>query len=195
MDKDQTNDSTRTHFVESGSIPKPGPIGRLVRLLLGYFCLYFFWQLVTKGGILIQVGIPNQAGLWIGAALAFLVFPYVVSIGFRRDWGRWPQAAILLMAMAASGASLFIYGSVWGPPVAWLVVLWLVYVYGHLGLCFALSGLFATPGCEMRAIPHLIGQIFKQEVKEHVCPGPLGPLDRWEARKYASKSAEKEIAS
>ena len=120
MDQNPIKDSTRTHFVESGSIPKPGPIGRLVRLFLGYFCLYFFWQLVTKGGILIQVGIPNQTALWIGVALAFLVFPYVVNIGFRRDWGRWPQAAIVLMAMAASGASFFIYGSVWGPPLAWL---------------------------------------------------------------------------
>ncbi len=195
MSEDTTKNTARTQFVEPGSIPKPGPIGRLVRLLFAYFCLQFFWQLVTKGGVLFQIGLQNQSGIGLGAAMGFCVFPYVVNIGFRRDWGHWPQGGILLMASLAGGAGYFFYGNPWGSPLTLLVVLWLVYVFGHLGLSFLLSGIFATPGCEMRAIPHLLGRISHQKVPEHVCPGPLGPLDRWETGKYASKNAEKEIPS
>jgi len=40
----------------------------------------------------------------------------------------------------------------------------------------------ATPGCEMRAIPHLLSLVTGQEAKEHYCPvGPLHRIDKWEA--------------
>ena len=61
---------------------------------------------------------------------------------------------------------------------------WNVYLYGHLGAAFIISGLIATPGCEMRAFHDLYSRITGTPTKEHYCPvGPLHPIDQWEARR------------
>jgi hypothetical protein len=43
-----------------------------------------------------------------------------------------------------------------------------------------------TPGCEMRAIPDLLGRLTGHTAQEHHCPGFITPLDNWEARRYQS---------
>ena len=64
----------------------------------------------------------------------------------------------------------------------WLTVL---YVFGHLGLSFLLSAVIATPGCEMRAIPHLWTLLTGRATREHHCPGFLDSLDAWELKRKA----------
>ena len=48
------------------------------------------------------------------------------------------------------------------------------------GISFVLSAALATPGCEMRAIPHLWTIVTGRATKEHYCPGFLDGLDKWE---------------
>jgi len=38
---------------EPGSFPKPGPIGRIVRLTFGSLCLWYVTSLFTAGGNLV----------------------------------------------------------------------------------------------------------------------------------------------
>ncbi|MFQ5609661.1 MAG: hypothetical protein ACE5F8_05260, partial [Woeseiaceae bacterium] len=65
-------------------------------------------------------------------------------------------------------------------PLWATIAIWMIYIYGHLGVSFVLSAVLATPGCEMRAIPHLLGIVFRNETREHYCPGFLGNIDEWE---------------
>ncbi len=63
----------------------------------------------------------------------------------------------------------------------------MVYVYAHLGLSFVLAAALATPGCEMRGIPHLVGLLRGRSSGEHYCPGFIDGLDRWERERRLPK--------
>ncbi len=167
-------------FERPGSLKKPGAIGRIVRLVSGLACLYGLFALLTQGIWLVRTPLSHPAWLFL-IAFGFYVFPHVVNIGFTRSWGRRPQLVIALLVIALGVLSLVQYGSFWGPPLGWFVLVWLVYIYAHLGISFLLSSIIATPGCEMRALPHLWTLITGRETAEHFCPGPLDRVDKWEA--------------
>lgn len=168
-------------FEKFGTLEKPGPIGRIVRLAFGLICLNFVWVLIT-GGTWLANNITTDLAFWFALVMGFLVFPYVVNIGFTQSWGRRPQFIIIILAVGAGVWSLIQDGDVWGAPLGWLVVVWLFYVYSHLGISLVLSSIIATPGCEMRAIPHLWTLITGKETKEHYCPGLFNPIDAWESK-------------
>ena len=77
-------------------------------------------------------------------------------------------------------------------PLWWASQLVNVYVYAHLGLSFLLSAILATPGCEMRAIPHLAGILTRAPAREHYCPGFLDNVDRWERARHSPQSGDTE---
>ena len=72
--------------------------------------------------------------------------------------------------------------NVWMGPLGWFMVVWLFYLYGHLGISMLIAGFIGTPGCEMRAIPHLWTLLTSRDTKEHYCPGFLNGLDAWESK-------------
>ena len=78
---------------------------------------------------------------------------------------------------------LIIYGQVWGPPLGALAYAMTVYTFGHLGVSFVLAAFLATPGCEMRAMPDLLGRLTGRMAQEHHCPAFIQPLDNWETRR------------
>ncbi len=58
--------TTDLKLEECGSLPKPGPIGRLVRLAFGYLCLNYVYGLwMTRNSLLTEDG-GFQVILWIG---------------------------------------------------------------------------------------------------------------------------------
>ena len=174
--------STQLALDKPGTLIRPGIIGRTTRFLFAAACFYAFWSVLDHGDAFL-VSTPTALTKAVAAmAVAFWLFPYVVNIGFSKGWGRWPQVAIILLLLAAAAGSWVSYGGIFGPPVGLVMFVWLVYVFGHLGVSFALSSVLATPGCEMRAIPHLLSLVTGQEAKEHYCPvGPLHRIDKWEA--------------
>ncbi|MCK5489362.1 MAG: hypothetical protein KAI98_05215, partial [Gemmatimonadetes bacterium] len=90
-------DSIETVFKEYGSLPKPGFIGRLVRLGFGVWLLSGLYMLITDGWQgLVGTTPPTHWTMWAFIGLAFLVTPYVINIGFTRNWKRLPQIAIAL---------------------------------------------------------------------------------------------------
>ena len=175
--------STELRLDEPGTLRRPGVIGRIVRLLLAALCL-FALQGVLRQGDAFLVSTPTTLKQFVFAiAVAFWLFPYVVNIGFSRGWRRRPQGAIVLVLLAAAAASWVFYDNILGPPVGLVMSVWLIYVFGHLGVSFALSSALATPGCEMRALPHLWTLVTGRATKEHYCPGGLDRIDKWEARR------------
>ena len=174
--------STKLNLVTPGSLVRPDPVGRLVRLVFGLLFLNFLWKVFQTRTDLLSSTLAGLIELSIGIVIALVVFNYVVNIGFSRDWRRIPQIVIALLFVLAALIGWLQYGSIWAQPMGAVAFVWLVYVYAHLSVSFLLSAILATPGCEMRAIPHLVSLITGRETGEHYCPGgPLHRIDLWEA--------------
>lgn len=175
--------TTDLRLDEPGTLPRPGPVGRLARLIFGAMCLYYVNGLLTiADGILSpDGGIPQM--LWNGIVPGLFLVSYVVNIGYSRAWKKWPAvvSAVVLGMIATVGyltsgtvETAALGRSIWG---------WELYVFGHLGAAFLVAAVIGTPGCEMRAFHDLYSRLTGVPVKEHYCPvGPLHPIDRWEAR-------------
>lgn len=163
-------------FDEPGTLENPGPIGRIVRLVLGALCLWLAWQLAVHSDLTYLY----KASFWILAVLGLMLAPYVVNIGFGAKWGAWPRVAPAAIMLGAAAVGYSTAGTPLAFPLWAATTIWMVYIYVHLGASFLLSAILATPGCEMRAIPHLLGLLFKRGAREHYCPGFIENIDKWE---------------
>lgn len=176
-------------FDQPGTLAKPGPIGRIVRLVLGTLCLWPMWQLARHS----STTDLYDPSFWILSLLGLMLVPYVVNIGFGVKWGVWPRVTSAAIILTAAIVSYITANNALGFPLWVTVAVWMIYIYGHLGLSFLLSAILATPGCEMRAIPHLIGLLSKQDAREHYCPGFIENIDQWEhsrLRKFDANDSE-----
>lgn len=173
-----------TRFESGGSLAPPRWIGRAVRFGLGVWLLSAFYSVVRYGwSALVSTTRPSDWTWWAFMAVAFWLLPYVVNIGFTRNWKRAPQLVLGAALALAIVADLAFWGTWWAPPLGALVWTWLAYFSGHLGGSFLVSALIATPGCEMRAFPHLRARIIGRETRAHHCPGFIDSVDRWEGRR------------
>jgi hypothetical protein len=163
-----------------GTLPKPHLIGRTIRLAFGLAIFYFIYFLVLNGRIEILPQVPTDAGTYIGIVLGFMVFPEVVNIGWTLRRGSWPQLALILISIILAMLGFVIFNNWWFPLLGWFIYLWLLYTYIHLGISFIIASILATPGCEMRSIPHFWTKITGRETKEHFCPGMISGIDKWE---------------
>ena len=164
------------HFEDADTIQPPGWIGRAVRALFGYGSLNWIYQLSSFGD---AQALSNL--FVIGLSLfALQLIPYTVNIGFGVSLSFWPR----LIAATGIAVAMFLGWQSTGDltsPMLWNAVLVLnMYVFGHLGISFVLSTLFRTAGCEMRAIPILLGRLTGKKARDHHCPGPIRAVDNWE---------------
>jgi hypothetical protein len=134
-------------------LPKPGLIGRLVRLVLGGLLLYFLLNIVVvipwraRDFLAAQTAwnVPGGAW-WIAAIVCFLALPIVINSGFGRHWGGWPRVAFLFLAAGAILWDWLAYGAFWAWPLAGLVFLLIAYVFAHAGISYLVAAFAATPG-------------------------------------------------
>jgi hypothetical protein len=170
-----------------GSLERPGIIGRLVRLALGVLCLYGLQEIITYRAELIETPVSSLPNFALLIALCVCIINYVVNIGFSREWGRLPLYLSLGIFGLTAGASLIIEGSADTGILGISLFAWLFYFYAHLGISFVVASLLATPGCEMRAIPDLVGRASGQGAQEHHCPAAfITKIDEWEQRRSQS---------
>ena len=173
-------------LVESGSLARPGLVGRSVRLAFGAACLWGLWRITANLGVVIAapITVATHPAFAFLIALCFAIINYVVNIGFSKSWGRWPAYVSLAGFLVLALAALVIDGEFNSPILGVPLFAWLVYFYGHLGISFVLASVLATPGCEMRAIPELLGRISGHAAAEHHCPaGFMTRIDAWERRR------------
>lgn len=176
-------DRLETRFEKRGTLPKPGPIGRIVRLFWGILLGYAVYDLLIHRDGFVRESMPYWT-VWIYIPLLLMVFPYVVNIGFGVNWRAWPRWIVIVILAGGMVASRLITGySWWSPAVGWFTYLWFLYLCTHLGSSFLVSALIATPGCEMRALPHLWMLVTGRETSEHYCPGMMDTVDGWERRR------------
>ena len=170
-------------LVKQGSLERPGPIGRLTRLALGLLCAYALYQLILYRVIIISKPVSVLPSLTIMVVAAILIINYVVNIGFGKNFGRWPSYISIALVLSLAAVSWLVFGTADHPVVGLALWSWLVYFYSHLGVSFMLSAIIATPGCEMRSIPELLGRLFGRTAQEHHCPASfITKIDAWESR-------------
>ncbi len=171
-------------LLDPGSLARPGPLGRLVRFALGALCLFALWDIVQHAETTITQPFSSLDNLALLILAPLCIFNYVVNIGFSKSWGFRPLAVSLAILALAAGIALLISGSFDHPIFGVPLILWLGYFYGHLGIAFILSAVIATPGCEMRSIPELIGRASGKASEEHHCPAAfIGKIDEWELKR------------
>lgn len=182
----------RIRYAEPGTLSRPGPIGRAIRFILGAFCVYLVVAILTQASPFFTGRALHAASVWVLIFIGLYLFPDVVNLGFGKAWKRFH---LLLGLVALAGVTALVgwamNGSTVGPPLGTLVSIWLLYVFGHLGISFLLAAFQATPGCEMRSIPQLWAVISGKPAQEHYCPGVLTPIDRWEAKRGARRRGER----
>lgn len=174
--------TTDLQLEEPGTLTKPGPVGRLMRLTFGALCVYYVVGLID-----VQQSMQNSEGhirgvIWNGILPSLFLVSYVVNIGFSRAWKKWPAIVSggVLLLVAAYG--FYSQGMLETAILAQAIWVWELYIFTHLGLSFLLSALLGTPGCEMRAIHDLRAKLTGSQAREHLCPvGPLRSIDRWES--------------
>ncbi len=84
--------TTDLNLKDAGSLPQPGPIGRLVRLGFGALCLLYvaeLWDIRNNPTVSGQISFVLGSGLPFG--LYFL--NYVVNIGFSQSWKKMARCA------------------------------------------------------------------------------------------------------
>lgn len=171
-------------LVTVGTLERPGPVGRTVRLLLGLVCLYVLYDIAEYRSGIVSTPLTTLPNLLLALLVALWLFNYVVNIGFSRSWGRRPVLWTLALLITFAGLSLLVFGSADHPLFGAPLFLVLAYFYAHLGLSFVLAAAIATPGCEMRAIPELLGRVRGRDVPEHHCPAAfIARVDEWEHKR------------
>ncbi len=180
--------TTDLKLEKQGALPRPGPIGRTVRIVFGAVCLWYVVGLLNAGNTLTSTDGTVPDLLWNGVIPSLFLVSYVVNIGFSRNWRKWPayiSGAVLMAAFALGyGADGVIESALLGRTI-WI---WELYIFLHLGLAFIVAGTIGTPGCEMRAFHDLYSKFTGVETAEHHCPiGPLQPIDRWESRRLDAR--------
>jgi hypothetical protein len=173
-------------FDKQGTLPPPGPLGRLLRLALGILIL----KLVYDWLFTIDSGDYAQPFILFWIAFSIALAPYVVNIGFGINSGAKPRY-ILAGSWILAGIAGFLLEATLRSEFLWSVVeLTQVYLYGHLGISFLLSAILSTPGCEMRAISHLLGKVSGHGSQEHYCPGFIDNVDRWERERASGNKTD-----
>ena len=181
--------TTDLKLTGKGSLPRPGPVGRLVRLGFGVACLYYAYHLLGAFPDQLMNGDRVRPLLWNGILFGLIVVSYVVNIGFSRAWKKWPALVSIGVLGSAAAYSQLTAGAFESRLTATVLWVWLLYIYAHLGSAFLVSAFIGTPGCEMRAFHDLWTRTSGIPTREHYCPiGPLHPIDQWEARQAWMKA-------
>jgi hypothetical protein len=178
------DNNTETKFQSAGTLPPPGPIGRSVRVVLGLGCLYFVWQIFYYWPSMVESESLFGNGSFLFMALFGLYLsPYVINIGWKLNTKRWPQVIIVVISALFMGYNYYALSQINSPLFNTLTLIWLSYIYFHLGVSLVISAIISTPGCEMRSIGHLYSIFTGNKIYEHSCPGPLNKIDKWERSK------------
>jgi hypothetical protein len=170
---------------EPGSLPRPGPVGRAVRLAFGLLCLWHITSLIYVMDNLFNSDGHIKETLWNGIIIGLFLVSYVVNIGFSKGWKKWPAIISVSVFLLIAGIGYLTQGEFETSLLAWTIWGWELYVFSHLGLAFILAGVIGTAGCEMRAFHDLYSRFTGILTKEHICPiGPLHSIDQWEAGRF-----------
>jgi hypothetical protein len=136
----------------------PGPIGLLLRVVLGAASVYALVELVTKWDIFRDQDLI-ESDFWFVTLVTLCLLADVFNIGLRRRWGPWPVVVFLAGAAALGSAGYLAAGEVWTAALAAWVYAGDLLVFGALSVSFPVAIATRTPGCELNALPRLVARL------------------------------------
>ncbi len=135
-------------FEDAGTINRPGTIGRCVRFGNGMGVLAVLIWIVTSYETFMSSenpGVLVATLISLAVFFAFVNFMAIISVGIVRNYD-WLLVVLVLAFLSAVVFDFVHYGHFWGPPLGVLALLFMGYVYTHLGLSYIVAGVFAVPG-------------------------------------------------
>jgi hypothetical protein len=186
-------------------VPRTGPVGRAVRLLLAVGFTYGLATLVDQGG---PSSIRDPETLTDAPFLVLtiaMVAVYVVLVGeltkLVAGEAVGPTARrVALSALAAAGATAAVIaevraGAVWGSPLSDLV--WALDVTMLLQTITALllAVVLGTPGCEIGVWDDIAAHLRGRHASSALCIIGLHHLDEWELRRRSAHHPARRRAS
>ncbi len=132
---------------ELEGLPRPGPIGRAARLVLGLALLWFFAGIVAGFPKLADgVHLANPL-VWLGLGFVLYVIPEVAGLPFSRVWpARQVRLGVGALLVLAATADLGRGGSPNGGAFGISYGLLLAGVLGVVGSSHIVAAVIATPG-------------------------------------------------
>jgi hypothetical protein len=136
---------------------RPGPVGLLIRVVLGAASVWGLVELVTNWDVFRDQDLI-ESDFWF-ITLFTLFLPEVFNIGLRRRWGVWPLVVFLAGAAAIGSAGYLTAGEIWTTPLAAWVYAGDLLVFAALAVSFPVAIATRTPGCELNAMPRLVARL------------------------------------
>ena len=180
-------DPRENSYVPPGALPKPGWLGRGIRLVFGALLLESAYSIGTAFHPLVYApAVPVNVVLWILVGVLFFSMREVIDLGLGVRWGQKAQLVTLGLAGLAIAADFIFFGRLWAPPLGILFWAWFLLIAIPLGVALVLAAFMGTPGCEMRTYAALIAKLQGRSAAEHYCPGGMDFVDRWEPHRGKS---------
>ena len=126
---------------------RPGPVGLLIRVILGAAAVYALVELITQWDSFRDQDLI-ESDFWF-ITLFTLFIPEVFNIGLRRRWGVWPLVVFLAGAAAIGSASYLAARELWTTALAAWVSAGDLLVFAALSVSFPVAIVARTPGCEL----------------------------------------------
>jgi hypothetical protein len=163
---------------EGPQLVRPGPIGLGIRVLLGATVLYWFVALFTKWSGFLERDPIASGRLYTLFTIWWL--PEVFALTFRRRWGLWPAVMFLAGGAAIGLVGSLAGGGVWNPVLAAWTYAGDLLAWGALAVSFPVAIVTRSPGCELGALPWLLGGREGEAAPRRGCAVGLDRLDAWE---------------
>jgi hypothetical protein len=136
----------------------PGPVGLLIRVILGAASVYALVELITQWDSFRDQNLI-ESDFWLITLFTLCLLPDLFNIGLRRRWGLWPLVVFLAGAAALGLAGYLAAGEIWTTALAAWVYAGDLLVFAALTVSFPVAIATRTPGCELNAIPRLIARL------------------------------------
>ena len=163
-------------------LPRPGPIGLVIRVLLGaasvqgLVALFVNWESFRERN-------PIETDFWLITLATVWLLPDVFNITLGQRWRHWPRTLFLAGAAAIALVGYVAMGEIWNPALAAWVYGADLLVMGALVASFPVAVATRSPGCELGAIPWLLARGRGRASQRPACVAGLDRLDRWESRR------------
>jgi hypothetical protein len=136
----------------------PGPVGLLLRVVLGAAAVYALVELVTQWDSFRDRNLI-ESDFWLITLFTLCLLADVFNIGLRRRWGPWPIVVFVAGAVVLGAVGYLAAGEVWtAAPAGWVYGGDLL-VFGALSVSFPVAIVMRTPGCELNALPRLVARL------------------------------------
>ena len=137
---------------------RPGPVGLLIRVVLGAASVWGLVDLVTNWDVFRDQDLI-ESDFWFITLLTLCLLPDVFNIGLRRRWGVWPLVVFLAGAATIGLVGRLASEEIWTIALAAWVYAGDLLVFAALTVSFPVAIATQTPGCEFNAVPKLVARL------------------------------------